>query len=68
MARNLNDSAAHLALCETAATTAARIGATFHKPAPVRAPRRVNRAPAVGALLCFVLPAAVALAGFLYQL
>lgn len=67
MARNLNDSAAHLALCETIETTTARIGATFHKPAPVRAPRRTNRAPAAGMLAAFIIPA-LCVAAFLVQL
>jgi len=67
MARNLNDSAAHLALCETIDNTAARIGATFHKPAPVRRARRVNRAPAAGMLAAFIIPA-LCVAAFLVQL
>ncbi len=53
----LNDSAAHLALCDTVNRTAARIGAHFHKPAPVRAYRRgdARRAAAadrLGVALC----------------
>lgn len=67
MARNLNDSAAHLALCETVESTAARIGATFHKPAPVRMPRRASRAPAIGMLAAFIIPA-LCVAAFLVQL
>lgn len=67
MARNINDTAAHLALCETVDRTAARVGATFHKPAPVRAPRRSGRAPAAGMLAAFIIPA-LCVAAFLVQL
>lgn len=68
MARNLNDSAAHLALCETIDKTAARIGAHFHKPAPVRTMRRpVNRGALAGMLACFIVPT-LCMAAFLLQL
>lgn len=67
MARSLNDSAAHLALCETVDNSAARIGAHFHKPAPVRRARHVNRAPLFGMLAAFIVPA-LCVAAFLVQL
>lgn len=66
MARSLNDSAAHLALCETVDATAPRIGAHFHKPAPARRIRR-EAGRRFGMLAAFIVPA-LCVAGFLVQL
>jgi len=58
MAR-FNETGAHLALCETVReVNPARIGAHFHKPAPVRAARRVSWGPMLGAFVAFAAPAA----------
>ena len=65
MAREHNATAAHFDMERHAAQT--RIGAHFHKPAPVRAPRPVNRGALAGFLVSFVIPAAC-LAAFFVQL
>jgi hypothetical protein len=67
MAR-INETGAHLELCATAREVQpARIGAHFHKPAPVRATRRADRGASAGFLVSFLVPA-LCLAAFFVQL
>lgn len=66
MAR-INETEAHRALRETVAANAPRIGAHFHKPAPVRATRRADRGALAGTLAAFIVPA-LCLAAFFVQL
>lgn len=65
MTREHNSTAAHFDMTRHAEQT--RIGAHFHKPAPVRATRRADRGASAGFLVCFVIPAAC-LAAFFAQL